>query len=292
MAKLEALQKKIASVEQLQSVVKTMKAMAAVNIRQYEAAVASLQVYYRTIDLGLQTLLAHNMPARPVPKSPQPRNMGSILFGSDQGMCGQFNEQIAAYAQRKWRDLGRDDHESPVFAVGHRVVGLLERTGESIEEELLLPSSIQGVTHQVRQLIELIEDWRLRRRIRNVVLFYNEYADSSYRPALHRLLPLDTAWIDRLKNKEWPTRAIPTFRMDSGRLFSCLIREYLFVSLYQAFAESLAAENASRLRAMQAAEKNIQERRDELDMQFHRQRQSSITEQLLDVVTGYEAMKQ
>ena len=78
--------------------------------------------------------------------------------------------------------------------------------------------------------------------------------------------------------------------MDWETIFRALIREYLFVSLYRAFADSLASENASRLAAMQSAEKNIEERLEELFGQFHRQRQSTITEELIDIVSGFEAM--
>ena len=80
--------------------------------------------------------------------------------------------------------------------------------------------------------------------------------------------------------------------MDWDRIFRSLIREYLFVSVYRAFANSLASENASRLAAMQNAEKNIEERLEELDVQFHRQRQMTITEELLDIVAGFEALKE
>ena len=69
-----------------------------------------------------------------------------------------------------------------------------------------------------------------------------------------------------------------------------MIRQYLFVSLYRAFAESLASENASRLRAMQAAEENITERLEELNAQFRSERQSAITEELFDIVAGFEAL--
>jgi len=83
---------------------------------------------------------------------------------------------------------------------------------------------------------------------------------------------------------------VPIFRMDCNRLFSSLIREYLFVSLYRAFAESLASENASRLASMQNAEKNIEEQMQDLNVQFHRTRQMTITEELLDIVAGFEAL--
>jgi len=69
-----------------------------------------------------------------------------------------------------------------------------------------------------------------------------------------------------------------------------LIREYLFVSLFRACAESLASENASRLAAMQRAEKNIDELLENLNRTFHRLRQSGIDEELFDLVSGFEAL--
>ena len=69
-----------------------------------------------------------------------------------------------------------------------------------------------------------------------------------------------------------------------------LIREYLFVSLFRACAESLASENASRLAAMQRADKNIDELLEDLNRTFHRLRQSGIDEELFDVISGFEAL--
>jgi len=80
--------------------------------------------------------------------------------------------------------------------------------------------------------------------------------------------------------------------MDWDDLFASLVREYLFVSLYRAFAESSASENASRLAAMQSAEKNIEDRLEELSTLFNRQRQMTITEELLDILAGFEALKE
>lgn len=79
--------------------------------------------------------------------------------------------------------------------------------------------------------------------------------------------------------------------MDSGEpTLQALIREYLFISLFRACAESLASENASRLAAMQRAEKNIDELLEDLNQTFHRQRQTGIDEELFDVIAGYELL--
>ncbi|MDD3581861.1 MAG: F0F1 ATP synthase subunit gamma [Desulfobacca sp.] len=91
----EAIQRKIKTAQDLQSVVKTMKALAAVNIRQYERAVTSVNEYHRAVALGLQILLRHRPEAMHVALDSMAR-LGALVFGSDQGMCGMFNEQSLA----------------------------------------------------------------------------------------------------------------------------------------------------------------------------------------------------
>lgn len=81
------------------------------------------------------------------------------------------------------------------------------------------------------------------------------------------------------------------FTMNEEKLFQSLIREYLFVSLYRAFAESLAAENSSRLASMQAAERNIEDRLRVLSSEARQVRQSSIASELLDIIASYEALQ-
>jgi F-type H+-transporting ATPase subunit gamma len=78
--------------------------------------------------------------------------------------------------------------------------------------------------------------------------------------------------------------------MDRSQLLAALIRQYLFVQLYRACAESLASENTSRLLTMQTAEKNIDERIDELNISYHSRRQEAITGELLDVISGFEVL--
>jgi F-type H+-transporting ATPase subunit gamma len=92
----ESLKRKIDTCQDLQSVVKTMKALAAVSIRQYEKAVEALADYNRTVEMGLQILLRNRQEKRS-DRSPEKENLGIIIFGSDQGMCGQFNDQIVSY---------------------------------------------------------------------------------------------------------------------------------------------------------------------------------------------------
>lgn len=106
------------------------------------------------------------------------------------------------------------------------------------------------------------------------------------------MLPLNETLQQNLADIKWPTNNLPEVLPEREQTLSALVREYLFVSLFRACAESLASENASRLAAMQRAEKNIEEQQYELNRTFHSLRQSGIDEELFDVVSGFEALSE
>jgi F-type H+-transporting ATPase subunit gamma len=105
---------------------------------------------------------------------------------------------------------------------------------------------------------------------------------------------LDKAWQIKLIELSWPIlyhqKNSPEIMGTGQKTIRMLIREYLFVSLFRAVAESLASENSSRLAAMQRADKNIDQLLRDLTSQFHRLRQNSIDEELFDVISSFEAI--
>lgn len=292
MQTIENLKKNIESTEDLQSVVKTMKALAAVKIRQYEKAVESLEGYNTTVEMGLQIVLKNRAGIYVTAKEGPRDRLGAIVFGSDQGMCGQLNDQVATHAlEQMHRFTGVGRRKRFILAVGDRVAGRLQDEKEAVDQILSVPNSVTGIAGKVQEILVEIEKWNADHGIDQILLFYSKHiSGASYEPRTVRLLPVDRDWLQRLRQKSWQGRALPVFTMDWDPLFSALIRQYLFVSVFRALAESLASENASRLASMQGAEKNIEERLSELNLQFHQQRQMSITEELLDVVSGFEAL--
>src|SRR5690606_22343067 len=108
------------------SIVRTMKTLAAINIRQYERAVESLANYNRTIEMGFQILL-RNLPEEvSLAKNTQHTTLGIIIFGSDQGMCGQFNEQIGNLAMEELARLWLPKADRLILALGARLTAYLE----------------------------------------------------------------------------------------------------------------------------------------------------------------------
>ena len=246
--------------------------------------------YNKTIEMGFQIVM-RNKPEDllAIKPSEKKKRLGAVIFGSDQGLCGSFNEQIAGFAIDKMTEIENEDRIA--LAVGERVVSRLEEAGQPIEVHFSFYGDHLGITEVMLDVLVKIEDWRLERKIDQIVLFYNRSVSSAaFVPHMVQLFPLDMKWLNSLAEKKWPSRTLPTFSMNIDQLFSSLVRQYLFFSLYRAFVESLASENASRLLSMQAAEKNIEEHLNDLNSQFHRQRQAAITSELLDVVTGFEAL--
>jgi len=153
-----------------------------------------------------------------------------------------------------------------------------------------LPNSISAITPLVGQILIEIEQQRVKGAITQVYLFHHRPSGAIYAPIHQRLLPLDEAWRQDLAAILWPTVNLPEVMNSGEQTLLALVHEYLFVSLFWACAESLASENASRLAAMQRAEKNIDELLESLNRTFHRLRQSAIDEELFDVVSGFEAL--
>jgi F-type H+-transporting ATPase subunit gamma len=296
MQSIEALRRKIAGAEDLLDVVKTLKVLAAVNIRHYERAVASLVLYDQTVELGLQALLRQPDVPSLLPlllDSDDALHQALVVFGSDQGLCGQFNERLTDFCVSEIPP-GRD-RPTPrrLLAVGERATALLEDAGYAVAGTLGTPSSLAGVLPLVQELLVRIDRWRATEQIGQVSLIYNRpSAGRTYRTVRVPLLPLDRAWLIRLSERPWDSRSLPTFSLSWRDVFAALVQQHLFVALFRACAESLASEDASRLVAMQNAERNIQDRLDTLTAAYHHQRQNAITAELLDIVSGFEAVQQ
>jgi F-type H+-transporting ATPase subunit gamma len=164
-----------------------------------------------------------------------------------------------------------------------------------------------GLEDVMLRILDIAEGWRAEEALSGMGVLYNRpKTGTTYRPAFLRLLPLDTERLVRLgghapgQEDKPPARAgeeaavsrsIPDFTMPWKELFSYVLRQHLYISIYMALVESLAAENGSRLASMQAAEKNVEDHLNELYGRYHRIRQAAITTELLDIVTGYEALR-
>jgi len=285
------MRRKIAGAGDLQSVVRTMKAVAASSIGQYEKSVSALADYYRTVELGLGACFRESGP-EPLIAERKGKTVagaiGAVVFGSDQGLVGQFNDVVADYAVKTLAALPT---KAEIWAVGERVHERLADAGLPLMGLFTVPNSVKTITPLVGQILVESEARQRHGEVTELHLFYNRPTSGAvYTPVSQRLLPLDENWRRKLAKLPWPTGNLPEVMGGGTATLRALIREYLFVSLFRACAESLASENASRLAAMQRADKNIDELLEDLNRTFHRVRQDGIDEELFDVISGFEAL--
>lgn len=285
------LQRRKQSAGDLGSVVRTMKAMASSNITQYEMAVQALQDYYRTIRLGLYACLKTGH-ISVVSDEKYRKNQISValIFGTDQGLVGRFNDIVNDFTRDTMKEI---PGEVEVWVVGERVYSLLMDADQTPKRLFNVPNSVSSITPLVNQILSRIEEYRQDNRLYRFHIFHNApLPNEGYGPENQQLYPPGENWNEEVKKGEWPSVNLPQVIGEPDDTLRVLIREYLFVSIYKACAESLAAENASRLESMQRAEKNIDEMLEDLKLGYNRLRQATIDAELFDVIAGFEAMKE
>lgn len=286
----DKLKRQINSAKEFQTIIKTMKGLAAVNIHQYDHAVMALRHYHQTLTLGIRIFLMHypnTLKELRIRESPR---LGVVIFGSDHGMCGRFNEQIADVLIQSTE--GFSPELSPVLALGGRMGDALAARQCSPQACFSMPASIDGITLKIQDIVLYVERWQQTREVDRIILLHNQPAQGNvYGQSIQQLFPpIGLSDLQALQQEPWPSRAYPQVFLDRDRLFSALFHQHFFVTLYRACAESLISENMSRLASMQVAQKNVTDHLIELQQSFQQQRQSMITEELLDIISGFEAM--
>ncbi len=285
MENLQTIKSSINSTESLQSIVSTMKAHASSVITQFQNAAAASMAYRRVLDRALYVVLTTGDDEKPHQQEVKGIDI-HILFGSDHGLAGRFNERIVSFAQKNITP----EAEDVILVVGQQVLNRLEE-GFKVDTVFPVPQTEEGITGMVQRLLMAIDETRESNKVGRIILYYNKPQEAaSFDEEIELLFPFDLE--KRSSNKvEWESNSLPTFYVSKQHLFSHLIQQYFFITLYRAFCYSLASENASRLASMQAAEKNIDERLGSLNAKYRRQRQNQITEEVNDVISGFKAIR-
>lgn len=290
METLESLGERLRTTADIQAIVRTMKALSAASIRQYELAEDAVADFERTIDLGLSAVLRERRSrglSLPVAGEHGSGAEAVLVIGSDRGLCGPYNEVVVARAAAS---LGTA--ADFLVVLGVRAAAKLEALGHSADRTFMLPATAAGMPQLVRSIIIEIERWSRQNEGGRVRLVHNHREGRSHAvPTERTLLPLPAPYLAGLTASPWRGPGLPFFRMQPERLLSWLVQQRIFVVLYRALAEALASEHATRLAAMQRAERNIEERRGDLDAAFRRKRQETITRELMDLIAGFEAVR-
>ena len=291
---LQGLENRLNKIGDLGSVVSTMKSLAAVNIRHFENASQAADGYFRHLENAFQILMLKRPENYTLPRAAWKQEL-LVLVGSHQGMVGRFNESAAGKAASLAGNLiervGTDAFS--LVCLGERMVPAIQGEGFTVRKTLPMAGNLDDAVETVRD----IQEYLLSRsgkvaEIAVRVVYNNSAGGSSYETRARRILPLDSELLLGIQRRPYPGYGVPMLRDSWEDVFRTLTRQYLFITLFDAVVSSMASENSARLAAMQAAEKNIDEKEEEVRSLYNSRRQSSITDELLDIVGGFEALRE
>ena len=288
---LEGLNRRIKTTSDLGEIVSTMKMLSSVSVTQYERALKALTQYAYTIQDAFHGLFTQDFFHYTPPKIPKTNTkILAIIIGSDNGLVGRFNRDLMAYVQR-YIHKNYPDSTLQVMAVGKRI-GLLANIQKlHIQGTNPISNSLKEIAPMAAQFLNQINDIVSHHKIDTVYIFFNRKQDTSaFVPQARQIIPLPDDQLQKLQKNKWNGRTLPLITADKHELFSALIREYLILILSHTLVSSLVSEHYTRMIHMQEAENNIKESLEEFNLQYQQLRQTQITDELIDIVSGAEEM--
>jgi F-type H+-transporting ATPase subunit gamma len=296
MQAIEELRRRTAGAIDLLQVVRTMRAIAVVGVREFEVAEEGLARYESAVGQGLALALADAGQPRAAGgapaggrgaaagSTPAGNGLGIVAMGSDHGLVGRFNESLAEYIG----DAVSHSSDVRLMVLGARLSGRLGDVAPEPDAEMPMPRTANAMPVSAAEVLLQVEEWQ-RQGVSEVRLISNVWAlPGGYSPQELHLLPIDLRAIKAAH--PWPPGRLPIVLGTREVVVAELLEQYLRITVARALTRSLVAENEARLAATRGAERNIGEQIDELHREYRHAYQGAETEELLDVVAGFEAI--
>lgn len=286
MSKLKAIRKRIGTVRNTSKITKAMKMVAAARLRKAQSAIETLRPYaYRTRDIISQLAARADFADHPLLEQRTPRKVEMLVLTSDRGLCGGFNSTINRAADRYIR-LNEKGHESIELDIvgrkGHeyfkRRVTPINTYFKDIGGAPSQASASEIAEHAIRRFTEEGLD--------ALYVVYNEFKSAMTQTVrVEQLLPIVPAPAETGK-------AMPDYIYEPGKreILDAVIPGHVTVQIYRMLLESVASEMGARMSAMDSATKNAGEIIGKLTLQYNRARQAAITKELIEIISGMEAL--
>ena len=298
MASQRDVQERIASVKNVQKITRAMEMVAAARLRRAEQRIEALRPYAGAIRRMTRQAAeaAENVPNLPIlQEHDSVDRVGLLLVTGDRGLAGAFNSQILRAGLRAATDHESEGHKLAWYASGRRGVSSLTFRGHEVA------GGYTGFTERpaygdARHIAEELIAAYVDGTVDEVEIFYNGYISPLNQEVRREtLLPLQHATIleaqDDEDDEERPEhKALVEYEPGPEEILQRLVPDYVEISVYRALLESAASELGARMTAMRNASQNAGELIDDLTLEMNRARQAEITQEILEVVAGAEAL--
>ena len=294
MASLKDIRGRIASVKNIRKITRAMEMISAARLRRAEQRIEHLRPYADALRrmTSRASQAAENIPNLPILQERETvSNVGILLVTGDRGLAGPFNSQIIRAGNARMREL---DAEVLWYASGRRGISSLEFRGFEVG------GSWAGFTDRpafsdARTIADGLTSAYVDGKVDRVEIFYNGYISPVNQEVRHEtLLPLQQADVlgdvEEEDEDDPHRRALWIYEPDPEEILARLVPDYVEISIYRALLESTASEHGARMSAMRNASDNAGELIDDLTLEANRQRQAEITQEIMEVVAGAEAL--
>ncbi len=283
MAKTQDIRRRIRSVRNTMQLTKAMKMVSAAKLRRAQEQMLRARPYARSMLRVLRSLASRVVvESHPLLEQRPARRVRVVVFTADKGLCGAFNAGVLRTAEAFVAT--QREQELSFVAVGKKGRDLIGRRRPLAAEWVDVFRLVEFAT--AARIARSLIDVQLAREVDAVHLVYNEFKSAiQARPVVQRLLPVEPAQLGAGE-----TGDDYLYEPEPAAIFDALLPHYVENQVHQAMLESSAAEHAARMSAMDSATNNAGELIDSLTLTMNRVRQASITTEIIEVVSGAEAL--
>lgn len=291
MATLRELKGRISSVASSEKITGAMKMISSAKMHQAEGALRRLQPYRSTLETIIGNLLSSDATfTSPIAETRPVESLTMVVLGSDDGLCGAYNVNIAKFLEERVADvLGKYGQATKVtiVPVGKKMgkaVLRLRKEYPSIKF-VAAPVDTKSSGDDIKAFVESLRQDFVGGATDAVDIVYMHYKSAGKQIATcDRVMPLSAEIFSKDGVKPRLTPYI--FEPDAQTIFSTVLPMFVLAMTQEAFVENRASEQAARVMAMQAANDNAKKLNDQLKLEYNKLRQQSITTELLDIVGG------
>jgi len=294
MPSLDDLKKRIGSVKSTQKITKAMKMVAAAKLRRAQESAESSRPYSDTMNDVISSI------SKKVVSTSTERNLLTgtgddqtqllILFTSERGLCGGFNSSITKLMREKIEDLQSSNKTVKIICIGKKGYDILKRKYSDLIVDVIDMKAVKSVSYQdAKDISQKIIKMYFDNEFDVCSIFYNKFKSViDQTPTQQKILPIETEMSNDIE--ENTSTSMLDFEPGEAEILEELLPLNFAVQIFKALLESAASEQGARMSAMDNASRNASDMIDKLTLFYNRSRQAVITKELIEIISGAEAV--